>query len=230
MAVGLVALIAYWLTRKQRARAVGPTLMPEDEIWSVRIGPFKIEVQGAFVLFVGLLAAFSGSISRAAFLIPVAILSIVAHELGHAIAAKRLGREDIHIVLHGLGGMTYFGESFPRRAERIAIALAGPAVGVFLGLILLSTGVRGQYFNDALFATLGWSALNLLPIRPLDGSAILDVTWLSLALSAAGAIASAFVPSIRLLALFFAILLVVNVLTSFPWLTSKLRRWNQRVG
>jgi Zn-dependent protease len=233
MAIAVAALLAYWLTRKKRDRALregGPAVMPEDQVWSVRAGAFTIEVQWAFLLFVGLLAAFSGSVPRAAFVVPIAIVSIVAHELGHAFAAKRLGRKDIHIVLHGLGGMTYFAESIPPRAERMAIALAGPAVGVFLGLILLSTGLRGQYFNDALFATLGWSALNLLPIRPLDGSAILDVTWVSLFLSAGGAIASAFVPSVRLLALFFAVLFVVNILTSFPALTLKVRRWNQRIG
>jgi Zn-dependent protease len=233
MAIAVVALFAYRLSRKKRERALlegGPTLMPEDQMWSVQAGPFKIEVQWAFLLFVGLLAAFSGSVSRGAFVAAIAILSILAHELGHAVVAKRLGRHDIHIILHGLGGMTTFAESLPTRAERIVVALAGPAVGVFLGLILLSAGVRGQYFNDALFATLGWSALNLLPVRPLDGSAILDVTWVSLIVSAAGAVASAFVPSIRLLTLFFVVLLVANILTSFPALTLKLRRWNQRIG
>lgn len=233
MAIGSAALIAYWLTRKRRAyalREAGPPMMPEDLMWSVRAGGFTFEVQWAFLVFVGLLAAFSGNVSRAAFVSAIAILSIVAHELGHAFAAKRLGRTDIHILLHGLGGLTYFAESNSSRAERLAIALAGPATGVFLGLVVFATGLRGQFFNDALFATAGWSAVNLLPIRPLDGSAIIDSSSVSLALSAAGAIASAFIPSVRLLAIFFAVLFVVNILVTFPRFATTLSRWNRRIG
>ena len=67
----------------------------------------------------------------------------------------------------------------PRR-----IPAAGPAAGILLGLPVLAaihaTGwggwtTGGYVLRTAAFTTLGWSALNLLPIVPLDGGHLLEL-------------------------------------------------------
>ena len=62
----------------------------------------------------------SANVKRAGFAVLIGTVAIFTHELGHAIAAKRLGRKDIQIVLHGLGGMTQYAESTPTRSERVS--------------------------------------------------------------------------------------------------------------
>lgn len=242
-AAAIVALVAYRLSRNARERAMqatGGPAMVDDVAWNFRFGPFDVEVQLAFAVPIVLLASTSGGALRAAFIVVVAFMAIFAHELGHAVVARKRGRKDVSILLHVLGGSTFFSESWPARGEQIAIALAGPAVGVFLGLLVLASSsvLRGDLRNDALIATFGWSAFNLLPIWPLDGGTILGalvrrqrtITATSLALSAAGAIAALFVPAARILAIAFAFLFVANVLLAFPALGLRIGRLNQRVG
>ena len=57
--------------------------------------------------------------------IAVAFVSIVIHELGHALAVRRLGHGESTIVLHGLGGVCQW-RGAPSGRDRILIALAGP--------------------------------------------------------------------------------------------------------
>jgi hypothetical protein len=64
------------------------------------------------------------------------------------------------------------------RATSFGISLAGPAVGLVLGAVLVAVartveldpfGLGAYTLDVALFTTIGWSVLNLLPIVPLDG-------------------------------------------------------------
>jgi hypothetical protein len=64
------------------------------------------------------------------------------------------------------------------RLRSLAVTLAGPAVGIVIGVVLLlalpkdslAHGSTGEYIRDiAVFVNLGWGVLNLLPILPLDG-------------------------------------------------------------
>ena len=106
---------------------------------------------------------------------PVAVL---VHELGHAVVARTTGAKP-EIALAGFGGVTSF--TPPReisRARSIAISLAGPGVGLAIGVVLLLIDRSvGEITNDwawyalrfGIFTSLGWSVLNLLPVLPLDG-------------------------------------------------------------
>lgn len=107
----------------------------------------------------------------------VAVGSIILHELGHAMAVRRLGYGESVIVLHGLGGLTQWRGEASRR-DRILISLAGPGVNVVLGsialVIVLITGLPDEFLARSavqawLFVNLGWAAFNLMPIWPLDG-------------------------------------------------------------
>lgn len=117
-------------------------------------------------------------------------LSILVHELGHAIMIRREGFEP-EIVLHGMGGYAIYTPYRPIRASRqIGISFAGPVAGFILyGLV---RGLREILQNSGAFPShpfvyeafavleyinLWWGLVNLLPIYPLDGGQISRV-WM----------------------------------------------------
>ena len=100
--------------------------------------------------------------------------SVLAHELGHAVAYRRFGAR-ARIVLSSIFGLTY-GEALPP-GRRIAVALAGPFTGFVLGGLILAVAVIVRpadpglrlVLGDLVWINLAWGAINLLPILPLDG-------------------------------------------------------------
>ncbi len=113
--------------------------------------------------------------------IGVVFLGILLHELGHALAARRLGLHP-EITLHTFGGLTSWRPT--RRVspwQEIGITFAGPAVGIAIGLAALAARhgglaapftVAGRVLEFAVWVNLGWGVLNLLPVLPLDGGSI----------------------------------------------------------
>jgi Zn-dependent protease len=110
------------------------------------------------------------------------LLSSVAHELGHALAARVFGARP-RIVVSGLGDQL-FGLDGLRLWRQTGVALAGPlANGLLFGLFWLITeyplpieriahGWRiflGQSVWLMLMINSFWGVLNLLPLWPLDG-------------------------------------------------------------
>ena len=112
----------------------------------------------------------------------IVLIGILAHELGHAFAGRRLGMEP-WIRLMAFGGMTGWTQPRPLTArQQIMISAAGPAVGIVIGGSVLIAGLVGLFanaspaiirvLNDVMWVNLGWGVLNLLPILPLDGGHI----------------------------------------------------------
>lgn len=113
---------------------------------------------------------------------PVLFLSILIHELGHAVAIDRFGYGKSTILLWGMGGLC-IGRGGRTAKHGLLIALAGPAAGLIVGLPALAlylgldfglinvdvgrTVMKTLWF--IVFVNVGWSILNLLPIFPLDG-------------------------------------------------------------
>lgn len=112
------------------------------------------------------------------------LVSILLHELGHALAARACGMEWA-IVLLMFGGLA-FGRSRPgvKWWQHVLIALAGPFAQFLLlgatlaGWLAASRGgfdladmspLLGTAFDALFFVNLVWPLLNLLPIFPLDG-------------------------------------------------------------
>jgi Zn-dependent protease/CBS domain-containing protein len=174
--------------------------------WSIPIGKlFGIEVRLHFT-FVFLLAfvwmaenAMKGNIApgRVLALILIVFGSVVVHELGHALIAKREGLLAKAIILLPIGGITLLDDTQTANAQGggrvpwqrdIRIALAGPLVNIVLGL--LAGVVVLVWFPEAhlwtkpfihsnhLLRSLVWmnlllGAFNLLPAYPMDGGHIL---------------------------------------------------------
>src|SRR5215207_2341684 len=63
------------------------------------------------------------------------VLSILGHELGHALAAKSIGVEVKSVVIWLLGGFTNLSHQPGKPLHRLVIYAAGPLVTMLLGLL-----------------------------------------------------------------------------------------------
>lgn len=70
--------------------------------------------------------------------VAAAFASILAHELGHALAQRRYGGQP-RITLYALGGMASAADTDPSSEAQIAIALAGPGAGFTVAGALAGT-------------------------------------------------------------------------------------------
>jgi Zn-dependent protease len=112
----------------------------------------------------------------------VVFVSILVHELGHALA-YRMYRSDAHIVLWIFGGLAVGTPDVAGRKRRIFVSLAGPLAsltlfGIVYGSHLLTNwGIsHGELVADLylslFFVNLVWTILNLFPVYPLDGGQV----------------------------------------------------------
>ena len=118
----------------------------------------------------------------------IVFLSILIHELGHAIAARAFGYP-AEIVLYHFGGLAAFEPRRHTTFREIVISLAGPVAGfVAYGGIWLATvyglprlppaesglmrAVVWFTVSQAIFVNLYWGLVNLLPVLPLDGGRV----------------------------------------------------------
>ncbi len=106
--------------------------------------------------------------------------SLLLHELGHALRAKREGVEIEGINLWLFGGVAQFKGGFPSAGAEFRIAIAGPLVSLALGTLFVLVAAFAGLPNavDGVVAWLGFTnlillAFNLLPALPLDGGRVL---------------------------------------------------------
>ncbi len=120
--------------------------------------------------------------------------SLVLHELGHALTARRLGIPIAGIDLWFFGGLAHMRREPQSAGEELKIAAAGPAVTLALFVICTALGAiltSGGHFAELavtstsatttpLVALLGWLGFinailfvfNIVPAFPLDGGRI----------------------------------------------------------
>lgn len=101
--------------------------------------------------------------------------SILAHEFGHAIVARRYGVRTQSIDLWALGGVARLDRESPTPRADGLIAVAGPAVSLLIGVVALSASYALQ--SNVLF-WIGFvngflAVFNMLPGAPLDGGRVL---------------------------------------------------------
>jgi Zn-dependent protease len=115
-------------------------------------------------------------------------VSILVHELGHALTARHF-RSRPEIVLYMFGG---YASDFPlwgrSTARSILVVIAGPGAGFLLYALIhvvhLGLKLRGVSLSPYVawavyqleFINLWWGLVNLLPVYPLDGGQISSLT------------------------------------------------------
>lgn len=108
----------------------------------------------------------------------VFFLSVLAHELGHALMYRRYGSE-ASIQLHGLGGTTTSEGGRLTHRQDLWVSLAGPGAGLLVAGLALALreltplgqagGLVAFTVSCLLWVNLILSVFNLLPMYPLDG-------------------------------------------------------------
>lgn len=109
--------------------------------------------------------------------------SLLAHELAHAILARRHGVPVEGITLWVLGGVSRLGADSPDASAELRIAAVGPATSIALGGVGLVVTAALEVLGapDLVVSALAWLAginlvlgvFNLAPAFPLDGGRIL---------------------------------------------------------
>ena len=105
--------------------------------------------------------------------------SVLAHELSHALVARRFGLKVEGITLFIFGGATTIDAESHTPREEALIAIAGPATSIAIGAILVLTDV--VVAQPQLGALIGWlgfinlalGVFNLIPGFPMDGGRVL---------------------------------------------------------
>lgn len=124
----------------------------------------------------------------------VVFVSILIHELGHALVARSYGAQT-WITLYGFGGLASYRGIRADTRTSIGISFAGPMAGfLFAAVIAAAIVVSGHEFDflwwkigdgkpifnatlyltiyDLFFVNIFWGLVNLLPVFPLDGGRI----------------------------------------------------------
>jgi stage IV sporulation protein FB len=159
-----------------------------------------VRIHPMFWLVTAILGSAGSSVSPESLLLWVlaVFISILVHELGHALAFRRFGFQP-WITLYGMGGLA---SSNARRIDPrtdIWISLAGPGAGFALAAVIVSLMRLGGHpvefhfgwpqivhwrfdslfnlrlvtlVNNLLFVNIWWGLVNLLPIYPLDGGRV----------------------------------------------------------
>lgn len=138
-----------------------------------------------FLLFVGVGDRQSGAMT--AVYVVALFASVLLHELGHTLVARRFGIRTLEIVMYPIGGVSR-PERQPAARQELWIALAGPMVNFLIAACLLGWMAAHQGFlalrelaqpTDANLAqrialgNLVLCVFNLLPAYPMDGGRIL---------------------------------------------------------
>jgi Zn-dependent protease/CBS domain-containing protein len=177
----------------------------------VFVSPYWFVIAGLFViLYANELSALSTGLRyavAAAFVI-LLYLSVLVHELSHSVVARGFGLPVRRILLYPLGGISEIEREAPTPGREFAVAAAGPALSLLLGLLgwglwqVWQYGVSGALVQQLMVANILVGVFNLLPGLPLDGGRMLRaVIWKLTGKPTSATIAAAWVGRVLALAL-----------------------------
>ena len=135
---------------------------------------FPVELSPSFLILLAIVFVWMGGVAGLA-VVALAFGSVLLHELGHAVVARRLGVQVSGIELNFFGGAAKM-IALPKRAnDEIMIAAAGPAVSLVLAGIGFGLGALAA---APVLTLIGWinliiAGFNLIPALPMDGGRIL---------------------------------------------------------
>lgn len=115
------------------------------------------------------------------YFIAAGFISILIHELGHALSGKCFGARP-EITLQAFGGYALFPGSQFSRMQDFVVTMCGPAVQFILGMasliltlvVSIDSELASHFFSCLTWVSLVWSIINLMPVLPLDGGRLLN--------------------------------------------------------
>jgi Zn-dependent protease len=164
--------------------------------WSWRVATIAgigIYVHWTFILILGCAAYVyareggAGAIVEGLAFIIAVFACIVAHELGHALTARRFGIRTRDITLLPIGGLARLERMPDDPTQELLVAVGGPAVTLAIAALLLAVSVvlwpaeellNLDLVEGRFLVRLGWVnaillGFNLLPAFPMDGGRVL---------------------------------------------------------
>lgn len=173
--------------------------MLQSRVFTFHVFGIRVHVDLYFFLMALILGGNQRNLGFIAIWVAVVFVSVLIHELGHALVSRKYGHAP-WIELYPGGGLTHGIERTSRSVlywrdlkikthdpfiENLAISLAGPAAGFIVGGIVW-LGVQGMpdlnssiYLRvlvwDLMWVNIGWGILNLIPMLPLDGGNIMRI-------------------------------------------------------
>ncbi|HUP70035.1 MAG TPA: site-2 protease family protein [Acidimicrobiales bacterium] len=147
------------------------------------VGGIPIRVDPSFLLLSVFMGLTGGrGVEGAAVWVIVVGISILVHELGHALTFRAFGVSS-SVLLYAMGGLTV-PEQGPRLrpGQDVLVSLAGPGVGLAFGGLVFLVAPPGDFAPESLarltslyllYVNVAWGLVNLLPILPLDGGNVL---------------------------------------------------------
>lgn len=140
-----------------------------------------------FVIFLGVIGMEGPSGLQAMIYVLALFGSVLLHELGHALVARRYGVKTLEIVLFPIGGVARL-ERNPAPHEELWIALAGPMVNLVIAALIIGGALAttgsvdwakawsrkdGDLVGQIAAGNLVLALFNLLPAFPMDGGRVL---------------------------------------------------------
>lgn len=147
------------------------------------IGSIQVHIHPIFLLVAGLLAFLNTSTPLGALIFGgIILVSVLIHELGHALSALYFGQR-AKIDLYGLGGVTHRKGPDLHKWQEFAIVFFGPLFGFSLAIFARVLLKFSSQMPPLLVETLDivqavnifWTIVNLLPILPLDGGHLMRI-------------------------------------------------------
>ncbi len=110
-------------------------------------------------------------------------ISILVHELGHALTLKAY-RVPTAITLEAFGGYAAYPAGRLNRKQSFLVTAAGPAIQIVLGaaayLVLANVPAVQEnsnvwhFISTMMLISVFWALLNLVPVLPLDGGQLVN--------------------------------------------------------
>lgn len=165
--------------------------------WSWKIGRFAgidVYIHATFLLLIAFFGfnywvqtrTLTGTLEGVGFLL-LLFFSVVLHEYGHALVARRYGIQTRDITLLPIGGVARLERMPDKPIQELWVALAGPAVNVVIAALLFTylfltytlvpfPGLpltSGPFLERLMVVNLFLVGFNLLPAFPMDGGRVL---------------------------------------------------------
>jgi Zn-dependent protease/CBS domain-containing protein len=165
--------------------------------WQWKLGTFAgidVFIHATFLLLIGWVGYTHwlehGTIAKVVegiLFILALFLSVVLHEYGHALTARRYGIKTRDITLYPIGGVARLERMPDKPIEELWVALMGPAVNVVIAAVLFVilylsgslaqmsdlTVASGSFLTRLMLVNVSLVVFNLLPAFPMDGGRVL---------------------------------------------------------